>query len=122
MIKGRVDQALERVLRQQPVCFKQAALLVYSVETWVCLKLNRMHRAGLVHIVGWNDKRPVFVWGEGEDVQYVRRRGTDAQRKQASRSKRDVATKDFAAARRRQQRRTIKVDPLISAFFGVSKP
>ena len=121
MIKARVDGALEAVLRKQPVCYKQASELVYSVEQYICLKLNRLHRAGLVHIVGWNDRRPVFTWGEGEDVAFVPRRKKEAERRMTSRYKMAVEDKDFLLAKRRQRSRTIKVDPLTAAFFGVKK-
>lgn len=121
MRKSRVTEALEALLQSQPVCYRQAAERVFSVHEHVKTVLRKMHKAGKVHRVGWVNRRPVFAWGPGEDVPYISIRASDAERKRISRANMSVEERDFRAARRRQQRRTIKVDPLISAFFGVKK-
>jgi hypothetical protein len=46
---------------------------------------------------------------------------TDKEKKDSAAKKVSVEEKDFAAARRRQLRRKIKVDTLTAAFFGVKR-
>ena len=114
---ARVDRALEAALKVEPGCYVALAKRVFSVELHVFKRLKAMHRSGLIHITCWNGRRPVFAWGSGVDAKWVSNAASAAERKRRSRAAMDVASKDFLAARRRQQRRTIKIDALTMAFF-----
>jgi hypothetical protein len=87
--------------------------------------LQEMHDQGLVHIAGWaraGDSyrwRPQYRMGQGDDVDCPLPTGrTSTQRVHQFRTKMTADDKDFLDARRRQQRRVVKRDPLVAAFFG----
>jgi len=65
---------------------------------------------------------PVAVWalGDGVDAEYPTFR-TNAERQRDYRKRMSADDRDFLKARRRQRRRTIKIDPLTAAFFGVKR-
>jgi hypothetical protein len=62
----------------------------------------------------------VYAYGAGLDVERPEPL-TDKEKKESAAKKVSVEEKDFAAARRRQLRRKIKVDVLTAAFFGVKR-
>lgn len=87
--------------------------------------IQQMHTERLVHVFEYQQRpnvRPVAVWalGEGVDAEYPIFR-TNAERQRDYRKRMSADDRDFLKARRRQRSRTIKIDPLIAAFFGVKK-
>ena len=65
---------------------------------------------------------PIAVWalGDGVDAEYPTIK-SNAERQREYRKRMSADDKDFLKARRRQRSRTIKIDPLTAAFFGVKK-
>jgi len=87
--------------------------------------IKQLHTQRLVHVFEYQQKpnvRPVAVWalGDGVDAEYPTFR-TNAERQRDYRKRMSADDRDFLKARRRQRSRTIKIDPLIAAFFGVKK-
>ncbi len=79
----------------------------------------------LIHIQSYKQGPvgvPIAVWalGDGVDAEYPTIR-TNAERQREYRKRMSADDKDFLKARRRQRSRTIKIDPLMAAFFGVKK-
>ena len=112
---GRCDHELMKIIH----CNRRAVQRV----------LQAMHSEGLLHVSGWVPAgnsyrwRPQYRLGIGEDVPHPPLIGrSSTQRVHAHRASLSADDKDFKKARRRQLRRTIKVDPLTAAFFGGIKP
>jgi len=86
--------------------------------------LAQMRGMGLAHVVGWIRRQgsavPVYRFGIGEEAEKPAPMN-NKERKASSAKKLSVEDRDFAAARRRQLRRKVKVDALTAAFFGVKK-
>jgi len=87
--------------------------------------IQQMHAERLVHVFEYQQRpnvRPVAVWalGDGVDAEYPTFR-TNAERQRDYRKRMSADDRDFLKARRRQRSRTIKIDPLTAAFFGVKK-
>ena len=87
--------------------------------------IQRMHTERLVHVFEYRQGPvgvPVAVWalGDGVDAEYPKFR-TNAERQRDYRKRMSADDRDFLKARRRQRSRTIKIDPLMAAFFGVKK-
>ena len=79
----------------------------------------------LIHIQSYKQRPvgvPIAVWalGDGVDAEYPAIR-SNAERQREYRKRMSADDKDFLKARRRQRSRTIKIDPLTAAFFGVKK-
>ena len=79
----------------------------------------------LIHIQSYKQGPvgvPIAVWalGDGVDAEYPAIR-SNAERQREYRKRMSADDKDFLKARRRQRSRTIKIDPLMAAFFGVKK-
>jgi hypothetical protein len=115
--------ALE-VLQRQPMTAWQLSGTVFCHHRTAARVLDKLHKMGQVHIVEWRRSRgsphPVYAYGAGEDVERPEPL-TDKEKKESAAKKVSVEEKDFAATRRRQLRRKIKVDVLTAAFFGVKK-
>jgi len=87
--------------------------------------VRQLHDKRLVHISEYRQGDvgvPVAVWalGDGVDAEYPTFR-SNAERQRDYRKRMSADDKDFLKARRRQRRRTIKIDPLTAAFFGVKR-
>jgi hypothetical protein len=95
-----------------------------SVSAGLCKgELEKMHQQGLVHIAGWAKAgasyrwRPMYKLGAGENMPHPPTM-TSTQRVHQFRDQLTADDKDFGDAKRRQQRRVVKRDPLVAAFFG----
>ena len=87
--------------------------------------VKQLHDQRQVHISEYRQGVvgvPVAVWalGDGVDAEYPTFR-SNAERQRDYRKRMSADDKDFLKARRRQRRRTIKIDPLMAAFFGVKR-
>ena len=87
--------------------------------------VKQLHDKGSVHISEYRQGVvgvPVAVWalGDGVDAEYPKFR-SNAERQRDYRKRMSADDKDFLKARRRQRSRTIKIDPLMAAFFGVKR-
>ena len=87
--------------------------------------VRQLHIERLVHVSEYRQGPvgvPVAVWalGEGLDAEYPKFR-TNAERQRDYRKRMSADDRDFLKACRRQRSRTIKIDPLTAAFFGVKK-
>lgn len=104
-------------------CDRELMEIICCERRPVQRRLQEMHAEGLVHIAGWAKAgqsyrwRPMYKLGAGEDVPPPPTL-TSTQRVHAYRAKLTADDKDFGEARRRQQRRVVKRDPLVAAFFG----
>jgi hypothetical protein len=112
----------------RPRCDRELVDIVFSNRRVVQRKLRELHEQGLVHIAAWvaaGDSyrwRPQYKMGAGVDAPCPPPSGrTSTQRVQEYREKLTVEDKAFKDARRRQQRRVVKRDPLVAAFFGSVK-
>lgn len=125
-LKPRIRPKLELVLADgRARCDRELVDIIFCERRSVQRELEKMHQQGLVHIAGWAKAgasyrwRPQYRLGEGEDVPCPPPTGrTSTQRVHEFRAKMTADDKDFADARRRQQRRVVKRDPLVAAFFG----
>jgi hypothetical protein len=112
-----------------PRCDRELMEIVFSNRRVVQRKLQELHAQGLVHIAAWSPAgdsyrwRPMYKMGFGVDVPAPPPTGrTSTQRVKEFRAKMTIEDKAFKDAKRRQQRRVVKRDPLVAAFFGsVSK-
>lgn len=128
-LKPRIRPKLELVLADgRARCDRELVDIIFCERRSVQRELEKMHQQGLVHIAGWAKAgasyrwRPQYRMGEGEDVPCPQPTGrTSTQRVHEFRAKMTADDKDFADARRRQQRRVVKRDPLVAAFFGSVK-
>lgn len=125
-LKPRIRPKLELVLADgRARCDRELVDIIFCERRSVQRELEKMHQQGLVHIAGWAKAgasyrwRPKYRLGEGEDVPCPPPTGrTSTQRVHEFRAKMTADDKDFADARRRQQRRVVKRDPFVAAFFG----
>lgn len=125
-LKPRIRPRLELVLADgRARCDRELVDIIFCERRSVQRELEKMHQQGLVHIAGWAKAgasyrwRPQYRLGEGEDAPCPPPTGrTSTQRVHEFRAKMTADDKDFADARRRQQRRVVKRDPLVAAFFG----
>jgi 1,4-alpha-glucan branching enzyme len=125
-LKPRVLPSLLIALADgRPRCDRELMDIVFSNRRVVQRRLQDLHEQGLVHIAGWvpaGDSyrwRPQYRMGAGTDAPKPTPTGrTSTQRVQEYREKLTVEDKAFKDARRRQQRRVVKRDPLVAAFFG----
>lgn len=106
-------------------CDRELMTIIHCDRRAAQRVLQEMHDQGLVHIAGWaraGDSyrwRPQYKLGQGDDVDCPLPTGrTSTQRVHQFRTKMTADDKDFLDARRRQQRRVVKRDPLVAAFFG----
>jgi hypothetical protein len=109
-------------------CDRELMDIIHCDRRAVQRVLQDMHDQGLVHIAGWMPAgdsyrwRPQYRLGQGDDVDCPLPTGrTSTQRVQAYRGSLSIEDKAFKDARRRQQRRVVKRDPLVAAFFGSVK-
>ncbi len=108
-------------------CDRELMTIIHCDRRAVQRVLQDMHGQGLVHIAGWMFAgksyrwRPQYKLGQGDDVDCPLPTGrTSTQRVQQYRGSLTIEDKAFKDARRRQQRRVVKRDPLVAAFFGKS--
>ena len=128
-LKPRIRPKLELVLADgRARCDRELVDIIFCERRSVQRELEKMHQQGLVHIAGWAKAgasyrwRPQYRLGGGEDADCPPPTGrTSTQRVHEFRAKMTADDKDFADARRRQQRRVVKRDPLVAAFFGSVK-
>ena len=120
----RVFIDADEALRRQPMTAWQLSGTVFCHHRTAARVLDKMHKMGLVHIIDWKRSQgrahAVYAHGPGEDVPMPAPL-TVKERKQQMMERMSVEDKDFKAARRRQLRRKIKIDPLTAAFFGVKR-
>ncbi len=109
-------------------CDRELMTIIHCGRRAVQRVLQDMHDQGLVHIAGWMPAgdsyrwRPQYRLGQGDDVDCPLPVGrTSTQRVQQYRGSLSIEDKAFKDARRRQQRRVVKRDPLVAAFFGSVK-
>lgn len=123
-LNPRVEPAIEAALRKKSnLSDVDLAKLCFCVRRSAARALFEFHKEGLVHISGFTKVhangqwRPLWSWGAGDDaIAPGPVPGADRIRKY--REKMSADDKDFNNARRRQQRRVVKRDPLVAAFFG----
>jgi len=127
-LKPRVEPAIAAALQKKSnLSDVDLAKLCFCVRRSAARALFEFHKEGLVHISGHTkvhangQYRPLWSWGEGEDAEPPGPvPGSERIRKY--RNKMSADDVDFLNARRRQQRRVIKRDPLVAAFFGFTDP
>ena len=125
-LKPRVLPSLLLALADgKPRCDRELMEIVFSNRRVVQRRLRELHGQGLVHIAAWviaGDSyrwRPQYQMGAGTDAPCPPPTGrTSTQRVREFRSKMSVEDKAFKDARRRQQQRVVRRDPLVAAFFG----
>ena len=128
-LKPRIRPKLELVLADgRARCDRELVEIIFCERRSVQRELEKMHDQKLVHIGGWAKAgdsyrwRPQYRMGQGDDVDCPLPTGrTSTQRVHQFRTKMTADDKDFLDARRRQQRRVVKRDPLVAAFFGSVK-
>jgi len=128
-LKPRVLPSLLLALADgKPRCDRELMEIVFSNRRVVQRRLRELHDQGLVHIAGWSPAgdsyrwRPQYQMGAGTDAPCPLPTGrTSTQRVKEFRSKMSVEDKAFKDARRRQQQRVVRRDPLVAAFFGSVK-
>jgi hypothetical protein len=124
-LKPRCQPAIVKLLALGPLTVAQIHAQVFCAQRSAYMVIKQMHTQRLVHVFEYRQRpnvRPVAVWalGDGVDAEYPTVR-TNAERQRDYRKRMSADDKDFLKARRRQRSRTIKIDPLIAAFFGVKK-
>ncbi len=124
-LKPRCQPAIVNLLALGPLTVAQIHAQVFCAQRTAYMLIQQMHAERLVHVFEYRQRpnvRPVAVWalGDGVDAEYPTFR-TNAERQRDYRKRMSADDKDFLKARRRQRSRTIKIDPLIAAFFGVKK-
>ncbi len=125
-IKDRVRPKLDLIMADgRARCDRELMEIIFCNRRVVQWELEKMHRDGLVHIAGWAKAgdsyrwRPQYALGAGIDVPCPPPTGrTSTRRVQEFREKLTIEDKAFKDAKRRQQRRVVKRDPLVAAFFG----
>ncbi len=123
-LKPRVGPAIEAALQKKGnLSDLDLAKICFCARRSAARILFDLHRHELVYISGYTrvsangQWRPLWSWGDEEDaIAPGPVPGADRIRKY--RDKKSADDKDFDAARRRQQRRVVKRDPLVAAFFG----
>ena len=124
-MKPRCQPAIVKLLALGPLTVAQIHAQVFCAQRTAYMLIEQMHAERLVHVFEYWQRpnvRPVAVWalGEGVDAEYPTFR-TNAERQRDYRKRMSADDRDFLKARRRQRSRTIKIDPLTAAFFGVKK-
>jgi len=127
-LKPRVKPSLLLAMADgRPRCDRELVDIVFANRRVVQRALQAWHAEKLVHIAGWMPAgdsyrwRPQYKLGQGDDVDCPLPTGrTSTQRVQQYRGSLTIEDKAFKDARRRQQRRVVKRDPLVAAFFGPS--
>ena len=109
-------------------CDRELVDIVFANRRSIQRVMQTLHAEGLVHIAAWSPAgdsyrwRPMYKMGFSVDVPAPPPTGrTSTQRVQEYREKLTVEDKAFKDAKRRQQRRVVKRDPLVAAFFGSVK-
>ena len=104
---------------------KELAGVVFLSQRAVENNMKKMHERGQVYVAGWSRTSGriarVYAWGIGTDVPRPPAY-SGYERVQRVRERESQEDKDFRLARERGKRRKIKVDPLMLAFYGASKP
>lgn len=125
-LKPRVEPAIEAALKKKGnLSDVELAALCFCVRRSAARALFEFHKEGLVHISGHTkvhangQYRPLWSWGAGDDA-IAPGPVPGSERIRKYRNKMSADDVDFLNARRRQQRRVIKRDPLVAAFFGES--
>ena len=123
-LKPRVEPAIEAALQKKGnLSDLDLAKLCFCARRSAARILFDLHRHELVYISGYTrvsangQWRPLWSWGAGVDV-IAPGPVPGADRIRKYREKMSADDKDFNNARRRQQRRVVKRDPLVAAFFG----
>jgi hypothetical protein len=102
----------------------ELAATVFLSQRAVENNMKKMHERGQVYVAGWSRTRGtiarVYAWGIGTDVPRPAAY-SGYERVQRLRERESPEEKDFRLARERGKRRKIKVDPLMAAFYGVTK-
>jgi len=124
-LKPRCQPAIVKLLALGPLTVAQIHAHVFCAQRTAYMLIQQMHAERLVHVFEYWQRpnvRPVAVWalGDGVDAEYPTVR-TNAERQRDYRKRMSADDRDFLKARRRQRSRTIKIDPLTAAFFGVKK-
>jgi hypothetical protein len=124
-LKPRCQPAIVNLLALGPLTVAQIHAQVFCAQRTAYMLIEQMHAQRLVHVFDYWQRpnvRPVAVWalGDGVDAEYPTFR-SNAERQRDYRKRMSADDKDFLKARRRQRRRTIKIDPLTAAFFGVKR-
>jgi hypothetical protein len=128
-LKPRIRPSLLIALADgKPRCDRELVDIIYCNRRAVQRVMESMHAEGLLHIAGWMEAgdsyrwRPQYKLGPGDDVDCPPPTGrTSTQRVKEYRDKLTIEDKAFKDAKRRQQRRVVKRDPLVAAFFGSVK-
>jgi hypothetical protein len=101
---------------------KELAATVFLSERATEYNMMRMLQHGQVYVAGWSRTKGtiarVYAWGIGTDAPRPAAY-SGYERVQRVRERESQEDKDFRLARERGKRRKIKVDPLMSAFYGV---
>lgn len=100
-----------------------AAKMPCSLRT-AYLVIEHLKVDGLIHVCCYkpHKTRPMAVLRLGAGADAPRPvQTTAAERMRKYRHKMSADDRDFLKARRRQRSRTIKIDPLTAAFFGVKR-
>ena len=127
-LKPRLQPSLMLALADgTPRCDRELVNIIHCDRRSVQRVMEKMHDEGLLHIAGWMSAgdsyrwRPQYKLGPGDDVECPPPTGrTSIQRVQIYRAKLTIEDKAFKDAKRRQQRRVVKRDPLVAAFWGPS--
>ena len=124
-LKPRCQPAIVKLLALGPLTVLEISSRVFCAERSAYMVVRRLHITRQVYILEYrkNPKsRPAPVWalGNSADAEYPLF-STNTERKRDYRKRMSADDKDFLKARRRQRSRTIKIDPLMAAFFGVKK-
>lgn len=122
-MKPRVVISAYQVLRGRDMTLWDVCHEVHCHYVTAKGALRELHSAGLVHIVGWKRRQrqpeAIYSFGHGQDAPMPEPMSAN-ERLVAWRAKMSVEDRDFLAARRRQRRRKVVIDPLTAAFFGKS--
>ena len=121
----RCQPAIVKLLALGPLTVQEMWPRVYCAERSAYMVVRRLHMERLIHIQSYRQGVvgvPIAVWalGDGVDAEYPTIK-SNAERQREYRKRMSADDKDFLKARRRQRSRTIKIDPLMAAFFGVKK-
>jgi len=121
----RCQPAIVKLLALGPLTVQEIWPRVFCAERSAYMVVKRLHMDHQIHILEYRQGPvgvPVAVWalGDGVDAEYPTFR-TNAERQRDYRKRMSADDRDFLKARRRQRRRTIKIDPLTAAFFGVKR-
>ena len=124
-LKPRCQPAIVKLLALGPLTVGEIWPRVFCAERSAYMVVKQLHDKGSVYISEYRQGVvgvPVAVWalGDGVDAEYPTFR-SNAERQRDYRKRMSADDKDFLKARRRQRSRTIKIDPLMAAFFGVKR-